>query len=371
MFFLRQTDLQKKEYEKFLKFAGALSGLFSDSNIPALYYRVAEKVFCRAFEAEDLSRSDISVDAKKQSLGIGLKTFLAGNHRSMQKVAEFNKDGALYSNLPPLDLARKVAELRNARIDFTQNAYEIENFIYHCVVREPERFLIFEEPMERVDVGNIRIGKVADNTIAFTDGKNDYSFLIRKSTLTKRFVTQPIAHQFEIKIIKDPLEELNRFFEESGVVFAGESRIKATVYLPLYGTRNGEVEDKSGLNQWNAGGRKRDISEVYIPVPAYVHSKYPDFFPDRETPFTLRLPGGREMQSKICQSGGKALMSYSNRELGQWILREVLKLKEGELFTTEKMQEIGIDSVRIDRISDNLYEMNFARTGSYKKFVEI
>lgn len=47
MFFLQQTDLQKKEYEKFLKFVGAFSGLFSDSNVPALYYRVAEKYFAK------------------------------------------------------------------------------------------------------------------------------------------------------------------------------------------------------------------------------------------------------------------------------------------------------------------------------------
>lgn len=371
MFFLNQTIEQKREYEKFLKIAGSLSRLFSDSDIPALYYRVAEKVFCRAFEAEDLSRSDISVDAKKGTLGIGLKTFLANNHKSLQKVAEFNKDGHLYSGLSPIELVRKVSELRNARIDFTESAYEIENSIYHCVIREKERFLIFEETMDHIDVNNISNLKTGNNTITFSDGRNDYSFLIRKSTLTKRFVTTPTVFDFDVKIIKDPLDELNRLFQENSSTFIGdgESRIKATVYLPLYGTSNGEVQEKSGLNQWNAGGRKRDISEVYIPVPADIHKSFPSFFPDRETPFDLKLPGGKTMQSKICQDGGKALMSYSNRELGEWILRKVLKLSEGELFTTDKMKNIGIDSVRIDKISETQFEMNFAKTDSYRNFI--
>lgn len=61
-------------------------------------------------------------------------------------------------------------------------------------------------------------------------------------------------------------------------------------------------------------------------------------------------------------------MSYSNRELGQWLLRDVLKLKEGELLTYEKFQIIGIDSVRIDKIDNSNFDINFAKIGSYEKF---
>ncbi len=76
------------------------------------------------------------------------------------------------------------------------------------------------------------------------------------------------------------------------------------------------------------------------------------------------------MKSKVCQDNGKALMSYSNRELGQWILRDVLGLKEGELLTYDKLQTIGVDSVRIDKISDDQFEINFSATGSYNDFKE-
>lgn len=67
---------------------------------------------------------------------------------------------------------------------------------------------------------------------------------------------------------------------------------------------------------------------------------------------------------------GKALISYSDRELGCWILRDVLKLHEGELLTYEKLQILGVDSVRIDKIDDLTYEINFVSSGSYDKFLE-
>ncbi len=75
------------------------------------------------------------------------------------------------------------------------------------------------------------------------------------------------------------------------------------------------------------------------------------------------------MTSKICQDGGKALMSYSNRELWKWILRDVLNLKEWELLTYEKLQTIWIDAVRIDKINDWTFEINFSNSWSFDDFM--
>ncbi|WP_202784403.1 hypothetical protein [Bathymodiolus thermophilus thioautotrophic gill symbiont] len=86
--------------------------------------------------------------------------------------------------------------------------------------------------------------------------------------------------------------------------------------------------------------------------------------------FLLKLPNGGKMKSKICQDGGKALMSHSNKELGKWILRDILDLQEGELLTYEKLALLGIDSVRIDKISNSEFEINFSRIGSYENFKE-
>lgn len=369
MFFEIQPSNERVEYENFLKIVWYLSNLFSDSDTPYLYYRVAEKIFCRSFWAQDLSRSDVSADAKKGNMWIGLKTFLASNNKSFQKVAEFNWDRSLYSHLPPHDLIIKVAELRNARINFTESTYSLSNSIYHCVLREPGVFKIFEESMDKIDIPNIRNIKANSSSISFNDGIHDYSFLLSKSTLTKRFVTTDILYSFNVPILEDPLQELDHLFSETQELLIQEdARIKETVYLPLYGG-NKKVFERSWLNQWNADGRPRNFNEVYVPIPKVVHQKAPDFFPDRNTPFTLKLPNNTEMIVKVCQAWNKALMSRSNKELGQWLLRDVLHLAEWELLTYEKLQMIWIDCVRIDKIDYSHFEINFAKIWTYEKFL--
>ena len=73
IFYTTQNEKEIERYQSYLQTVGALSSLFSDSPVPYLYYRVAERIFCRSFNALDLSRSDVSADAKKNDLGIGLK----------------------------------------------------------------------------------------------------------------------------------------------------------------------------------------------------------------------------------------------------------------------------------------------------------
>lgn len=367
IFFPSQPKQQQAEYKKFLKIAGCISNLFSESSTPYLYYRIAEKIFCRSFQAEDLSRSDVSVDAKKDKLGIGLKTFLVGNSKNYQKVAEFNKDRCLHEDLNEEKLILNIAELRNARINFTEKVYGLENSIYHCVLRDKGQFLIFEEPMDKIEIDSIKNIKKNKGSISFQDSKNDYSFLFSKSTLTKRFVTRSILYKLDVEILEDPLVELEKLLNIKGLEFEDKSKIKQTIFLPLYG-KNHTVFEKSGLNQWNAGGRRRDFNEVYIPIPAEIHRNFPNFFPNRNKTFLLKFPDGENVESKICQDSGKALMTKSNRKLGELILRNGLKLKEGELAAYDKLQLFGIDSVRIDKISDGQFEINFSVTGSYDNF---
>lgn len=369
MFFNSQNKYQQDEYQKFLKIVGHLSNLFSESTTPYLYYRIAEKIFCKAFEAEDLSRSDVSADAKKFNIGVGLKTFLAGNHKTFQKVAEFGGDKNLYENLSTHEKILKIAELRNTRIDFTQRVHALENSIYHCVIRDSGKFMIHEEQMHFIDTVNIKNIKTNKGSISFDDGLEEYSFLTSKNTLAKRFLTDKIIYEFPIEILENPLDVLSQCLSNIHSPLISNEPILQTIYLPLYGRKH-IVYDSSGLNQWNAKGRARNVNEAYIPVPAVIHKNYPSFFPSREQPFNLKLPNGKIIQSKICQDGGKALMSYSNRELGQWILRDVLKLNEGELLTYEKLQLLGIDSVRIDKIDNENYEINFASNGSFEIFLE-
>ena len=135
------------------------------------------------------------------------------------------------------------------------------------------------------------------------------------------------------------------------------------------------VAAKSGLNQWNAGGRARDVNEIYIPYNAPDRNRCLDFFPPRDTPFTLHLPDGTEISAKVCQEAdktnpklGKAIMSNPNKVLGKWLLRDVFELPEKTVVTYEMLEKFGVDSVVFTKNSDGDYSVDFSEIGTYEEF---
>lgn len=373
MFINTQVSKSKEYYERMLKAAGSLSNLFSDSLEPYLGYRLVENLFCKSFDAENLSRHDTSIDAAKDKLGIGVKTFLYKNGKSFEKIAEFNRELDLFKGLDTEQKIRRVAELRNERIDFAKRTYDLSGMLYHCVARANGKIMVYEMPMQTIDINKINNINVNRNTIKFSDGSNNYGFNISKSTLFKQFIAENILMDFQVKIISDPFVALEKLVGETlrDLVFAPIQQ-SPHVFLPLFSMKDGYkyVPERSALNQWNAGGRPRNISEVYLKVPAMIHRKYPNFFPSRDTKFTLNLPNKSHLKAKICQDNGKALMSDPNADLGKWILRDVLKLRDGELLTYEKLESLGLDSVVIYKHTEENFSIDFSRVGSYDEFIQ-
>jgi len=316
---------------------------------------------------------DVSVDASLNSIGIGIKTFVNGNGKSLQKIAEFNKDNIQFRGLNTQELINKIVDLRNERIETTRRIYGLKNMIYHCIVRDEGKISTFECDMNLIDKKSIKTINSNKNTISFKDSFNEYSFNITKSTLYKRFVTKNIIFEVDVKILEDPFEVLEeKFLKVKNVYYKKIIKEEPFVILPLYSISKDEkiVYEKSGLNQWNAEGRKRDINEIYIPIPAWIHKRFPAFFLPRDTPFNLILPDGIMLEAKVCQDSSKALMSKHNADLGKWLLRKVLNLKEKELLTYEKLQKIGLDSVIIKRIDKKTYSIDFRPSGAYEEFIE-
>ena len=362
-----------KYYQKMLKIIGSLTGLFSESDVPYLNYRVTENLFCKAFSAKNLSRSDVSVDACIGKVGIGIKTFLNGNGKTLQKVAEFNKQNIHFRGLKGKEIVAAVSHLRNERIDATKRIYGLDAMKYHCLVREKEKIMVYETGFETIDINKIHSIKENRSTIQFFDSKNEYLFNITKSTLYKKFITKDILFEVNVEIIDDPFEVLEKkFIDVKEVYYTKDIKEKPFVILPLFSISADEksVFSKSGLNQWNAEGRKRDQNEIYIPIPAWIHKRFPGFFLPRDQNFNLILPDGRRLEAKVCQDGSKALMSKHNADLGKWLLRAVLNLKEGQLLTYKKLQEIGLDSVVIERIDSRTYAIDFRSSGTYEQFME-
>jgi len=396
-------------YVKVLQFASSISRLYSDNDSAYINYRMVEQAFIRVSGAIDLSRQDLSFDALSvEGEGIGVKTFLSSQgSRKLEKVAEFTNQAArgTFAGLNHDEKASMVAKLRNDRISSDARELGIDEGLakYHCVVRSSTGGFVHEEPMPLLDVDSIRptspggspVSKFpaeTDGHVYFTDGLEQYKYDVSKNTLFKRFDlgTGKNTELFKLPIREDIWELLLRgeFNLDSVRVIAesnGSLEFKSaaeSVVLPLYSTRSGsygQVLPKSGINQWNAGGRARKFGEAYIPVPAALRDKAPDFFPDRETPFLLALPNGKIVKAKICQEGGKALMADPNTELLEWLFpildggqnKMLDRLRNQLPYTTSDLIRVDRDSVIIERSEDPTidYTIRTAPLGSYEAFM--
>jgi len=412
-FYLSQSVEMQDKYCFMLARIGAFSHLFSSSETPYLETRISENLFCRVFEAHNVGREDCTADATKSSVGIGIKTWINSNR---QKIAEFNKLRNEYNTLSPEEMINRIAQFRNDRINSTIAEHGLKYMLYHCIIREKGKILVCESPLELINMDNIRIvdkKSISENVINFTDGIHNYSFNTSKSVLYNDFTGIETIASIPVSILDDPfllLEQLKLESSSSASVqihsensnsqslpdaslltkysFENESLQTAAdktssfgeftdtpevdyIFLPLYAkSKNGPyVPEKSGLNQWNAGGRQRDPDELYIPIPIEIHKKYPHFFPNRDTPFSLELPDGTVFSSKVCQENGKALMSNPNRLLGQWILRNLLGIKPRKLVYYRDLLIRGFDSMKIVKKAERRYGITFAGIGSYERFI--
>jgi hypothetical protein len=409
-------DRDDDEYSTLLKALARISGLFSASDIPYVDSRFVEKLFVVTTGAEDLSRVDKSFDAFiKPDVGVGIKTFVAdkANHK-YEKVAEFAalaRQGH-FNTGNKKTLVHRIAKARNSRIQ--SNAMEfgiaVNKCTYHCLVRLPGGAIVHEEPYPLIDISNLkpltRGGKPATdwnsmgNGVYFTDGIASYSYSINKNVLMKKFTFNRKKNFIPLEIDSDPLALLRALAllkpaKASGVSISSSSlaididqseQIKGEDYvvLPLYSLRDHTVPAKSGINQWKAGGRQRKFGEAYISIPREIHILYPEFFPPRDRHFDLLLPNGKTAQkAKVCQDGGKALMTESNVELGRWLISVVdpaVSEKDFEKssvgrdpYSYEDLLEIGADSVFVRRTRDggqHQYSVEFAYIGAYEEFLE-
>ncbi len=350
------------EYKEMLTLMGSLSRLYSESNIPFIYYRVTENLFCKYCNAKNLSRDDTAYDARIEDMGIGIKTFQLHNGKSMEKIAEFNALSPQLRGLHGEDLALMLADFRNERMESANILYGVNKAVYHIIGRTEGQLEIFDAAYDFVDKESIKVTEETDKSLHFKDRRHTYIFNRSKSVLMKQFIVPDDKIVLPISIIEDPFSLLQSLLTNVELFSVKSNKQEESVVLPLFamrgskGNREKYVPLRSGLNQWNAGGRERKCNEVYVPIPSEVRKTHPDFFPDRDTPFVLHLPNDKDtLSAKVCQDGGKALMTNPNKALGEWILRKVLRLKEWELLTYKRLLTAGFDCLRITKLSEGEY----------------
>ena len=352
------------DYTNKLKTMASFSRLFSTSKTPFIHYRVTENLYADCLKARNVSRKDCTADAIYEKTGVGIKTFV---DNPLQKIAEFNDLRPKYSSLHGKELAEAISEYRNCRIETTMRSYGLVKMIYHYIVREPGKVKLFECPMNSIDIKRIRIIKETTKKIVFTDGIEEYEFMFSKSTLFKRFSLSKPFYEFNISIISDPIKALEGYLSGTKTSIVEDKVFglpveKNQLIIPLYSETNKGgciIYPKSGLNIWNARGRKRDPNEVYIPYPAKIKKQHPNFFPPRDVKWDLCLPNGKHISMKICQDNEKAIMSDPNKALGKWLLRDVLNLPEGQILTYDHLLKVGINSVIFTKEDKTHFSVDF------------
>lgn len=392
MYYDKQVETKKNQYKDMLKIVGSISRLFSDAPEPYLYYRAHENIFAKYFEVNNNARSDDSADVydEKLKVGIGLKTWVGQN---TQKVAEFGGLRTYYANLDGIDLIKKISEYRNKRIQVTMNSKGLTSMLYHIVKRIPKAMQIYEYAFDKIDIDKIKVinNKGGKNTVYFTDGKHTYNFNKSKSTLYMLFDNMELLDKIDVNIYDDPYIILSKIVSEIGEITPVKTLTKKEnqLCLRLYSSnkRHGKfVPLSSGLNQWN-GYRKsykidengmrilvkktqRDDNELYIPYPKEDRDRG-CFFPPKEESFDLLLPDGKIISAKVCQAGGKAIMSNPNKVLGKWLLRDVLNLNERQIITYDMLKIYNIDSVIFTKLGDKRYSIDFCELGTYERFYDL
>jgi hypothetical protein len=402
---------QRNEYIKFLQVYGALSNLFRQKKgdlVPHLDSKFQETIFAKIFKCKNVDFNNTPHDVLAvfgdERIGIGLKTWMY-DKPSYQKVMQLKKFQNVIndSKSQGLDaLAYKISEIKNQRMIFDYNRLGLtkENNIYHYITREKGQFIINECTYPLIDLDNLGEFSLTDSGFSWTDKKKDYKFTFGDCQVYQKFDSQKydtrILEKFEINILEDPFKFLlDAYLNIADITLEADEDIYE-VYLPLYSYKTKEVEEKSGLNAWNASPKNkgsdtlRPLNEVYIPIPREFHQKFPDFFTNSnenlnkpEIRFNLQLPNGKKIPSLVTQSNMKGLQSGSNHELdengkrygqsalGQWLLIDVLGLRERKLVTRDWLELRGTDSVKLWRNKNDFSVINidFAPLGSFEEFM--
>ncbi|WP_263603450.1 restriction endonuclease PLD domain-containing protein [Chryseobacterium sp. PET-29] len=416
------TADQRKEYIQFLQVYGALSNLFRQKHgdaVPHLDSKFQETVFAKIFDSENVDIGNtphdvLSVFGNKR-IGIGLKTWM-GSRPSFQKVMQLKK----YKNEIDLyktdahSLASKISGIKNERMssDYVRLGLTETDNIYHYVTRDKGLFSIHECSYPLIDVSNITTVSSNDSGIVWSDGLKEYKYTFGDSQIWQRFDSDKyntlLLNRFDIKIIEDPFSFLLKAYLQLTETIEKKNTAEefVEIYLPLYSYKSKEVEEKSGLNAWNAAPKNkgsntlRPLNEIYIPIPIDFHQKFGNFFcPDilkiieerkisrvlrPEVRFHLALPDGRTIPALLTGDNLKNFQSgslterdqfgniYGQSALGQWLLVDVLGLKSRTLVTKDWLEKKGTDSVRLWRKKQDysLIHIDFAPVGAFEAFMK-
>lgn len=499
----------KREYQRLILAFASLTNMFTqkseDDTIPSpiVNSKFQETVFQKTLHAYGEDIGNTSYDASlrlKDKDGVeikflvGIKTF--GIASGDQKIAQFKTNHDEWAKLVDkmeenahrdskvktkeeidelnnklyLELAQKIAIIRNQRIDSSQenlrgfNIDKHDNIhcVYHVLMPSKKgstpKIYVGETSYNKIDIENIEIlgctSARKPTNFMFSDGNHVYKYTSADSQLLMKFNNEEIViDEWDVVYAKDAYgifsDIAKKIYGDISEKTSAEREVVESYSWSLLNSK-GEVELFSGFNSFYGVGSKlakdaresrinkiyetykekvscdmerlkellyeflvipaptsdekkvkvvlrnriknivkktqndelmeeiakllyRPMDEMYIPIPnsKKFHNEHPDFFgnqigtfkineinnretsklalPPEDRRFTLIFePSGDSILSFIAQDNGKAIESYEKQSyLGKWILRKIFQLNEYEPLTRHKLEEIGINGIRI------------------------
>jgi len=122
--------------------------------------------------------------------------------------------------------------------------------------------------------------------------------------------------------------------------------------------RNGEMQNRGGLNWGQRDGR--DHNQAYIQLPPEVYRS--DFFPTRSIHFTIQTDDNKQLMCTRAQKSeeGQAIETPQNNSLIGEYFRHRLGLSSGAFVTKQHLEKYGRTNVAFYKFDDENYYMDFS-----------
>lgn len=263
-------ESERNEYRRMILAFSALSEMFAQKNdesedeenvaviniAPIINTKYQEKIFSKVFHAtiEDISNSsyDASINHGKDKYLVGIKTF--GIASGAQKIAQFKQYNREWTNVIQkinenserldskaainmvnnelyYDIAVRVSEIRNARIDSSianLKGFNIDNednveSIYHVLMPSKKgdapRIYVGEISYDKINIENIQIlgcTKISNPAnFDFTDGNHIYRFAPADNQLFMKFNNREIVEdEWEVTYVDDAYDVFSKIADD-------------------------------------------------------------------------------------------------------------------------------------------------------------
>ncbi|GMC03605.1 hypothetical protein K5E_23910 [Enterococcus thailandicus] len=213
------------------------------------------------------------------------------------------------------------------------------------IVEESSGYNGFDGATKLAKANNYRENRIGSFYESFKNilAKDDMNIIISylKEILLKDYPTK--EDKREMKRVRNKLK--------GKLISIGNEKVKTDIFSMVY----------------------RPVTEMYIPIPESrkFHDENPDFFGENigtfkngtqklaldkeQRTFTLEfIPSGNKVLAYVNQDNGKGIQSKNKQGiLGEWILRGVFQLDEYEILTGERLDELGINAIRLTKFDDS------------------